>query len=505
MPLSPSPLLPGHSPLPRLGERPADRRALRVGALVAIITLLVVLVPGDLLQTRLVFLAPGLLAHAVDDQGALGASGFQGFSFVWTRRSTGQGGYTSAASLANLRSEAASYHMNTVVIPVVADMPGRDDSVLDWHPTDQYAQLDMLSDADYIQAISDARKAGLEPILELVVKQQDIQSEGSQDARYVGEEWYNQTSAQTLYINGSVSVGTLEHSWIDNYSAFAVHFAQLSQAQHLRYFIFGDGLANVTTDSPNSTASADPQGLVRAAGDDFDASKCAGRHECEWRHVVHALRAPTYSTYMGQKALIGANYTGKLIYAASWAPADGSQGAAPGEFEAITWWNAIDAIGIDAGFPLTQTDADDAAATLVQAWHGKGTGLKGQGDIYSRIGRVADKSNKLVVFTAAGYQSTPQSNTNPGQTDPNGYDPNEQLNDMQALVQTFTGTPWWAGVIWSYDQPVSPRSSQPLWQFGTQWAGDNLQPFSDSNPKGTKLAGIWLASYYHKQPVPCLC
>ena len=504
MPLSPSPLLPGHSPLPKLGERPADRRALRVGALVAIVTLAVVLIPAYLYQIPLVFLAPGLLAKAGDDQATIGSTAFQGFSYLWTRRSTGQGGYTSAASLANLRSEASTYHMNTVVIPVVADMPNRDDSVLNWHATDS-ASLDMLSDADYIQAISDARKAGLEPILELMVKQQDIQSEGSEDARFVGEEWYNQVSSQTLYINGPVAVGTLEHTWIDNYTAFAVHFAALAQAQHLRYFIFGDGLGNVTTDSPSSVASADPQGLARAPGDNFDASKCSGRHECEWRHIVHALRAPTYSNYIGTKPQIGANFTGKLIYAASWAPADGSNGAAAGEFESIKWWDAVDAIGVDAGFPLTQSDSDDAVSTLDNAWHGKGTGLKGQGDIFSRIGRVADKYNEVVIFTWAGYQSTPQANSNPGQTEPNGYDPNEQLNDMQALVQTFSGTPWWAGAIWSYDQPITPRSQQPLWQIGTQWAGDNAQPWSDSNPNGTKLAGIWLASYYHAKAVPCLC
>jgi hemolysin activation/secretion protein len=77
---------------------------------------------------------------------------------------------------------------------------------------------------------------------------------------------------------------------------------------------------------------------------------------------------------------------------------------------------------------------------------------------------------------------------------------------MQALIQTFSGNSWWAGVIWTSDAPLAPRSSQVNWEEGTQWAGDNLQPYdATSNPHGTKAAGIWLAQATHKVPVPCLC
>jgi hypothetical protein len=70
----------------------------------------------------------------------------------------------------------------------------------------------------------------------------------------------------------------------------------------------------------------------------------------------------------------------------------------------------------------------------------------------------------------------------------------EQLNDMQALIFTFRGTSWWAGVFWSADEPVSPRDKQPNWQVGSSWAGDT--------PATSKKAGQWLATYYQQSPPP---
>lgn len=504
MPLSPSPLMPGHSPLPNPGERPADRRALRTGAVVALLTLVVALVPGQMLLPRLEFLAPGLLAKAASSQGGTaGAATFQGFEFLWTRRSGGRGGFTTPASLQNMRSEARDFHMNTVVIPVIADMPDRDASELYWQAS-QSKDLDTLPDLDYLKAIDDARAAGLEPILELQVRQQARQNYPSQDPKYVGEEWYSLGSQSSLFIQGQAySVGTLEHGWVDNYTAFAVHFAQLAEQKHVQYLIIGDGLSNVTVDGSSTTAKADPRGIAPVNGDSFNASLCTGRHECEWRHIIHAITALSYSTYIGGHPQNGANYKGKLIYAASAAPGD-AVGGSTAEFEGIQWWNAVDAIGVDAFFPLTNS-ADLQTPTLIDAWHGKGTGLAGQGDIFGRLQKVADTFNKEILFTAAGFESVPGSNNNPSHTAENAYDPNEQLTDMQALVETFSGTPWWAGVIWYYDEPVAPRSSEtdPVqWQFGPQWAGDNL---NGSKSTDSKLAGVWLSQYYHPASVPCLC
>src|SRR5215469_2757215 len=108
MPLSPAPLLPGTSPIPTPGRRPPDRRALRLGALAALPVLVLALVVGKFALPYALFLAPGLQAQAGGGDSGSGVGDFQGFQFVWTRHQTG-GGYTTPASLDNLRPEQERY------------------------------------------------------------------------------------------------------------------------------------------------------------------------------------------------------------------------------------------------------------------------------------------------------------------------------------------------------------------------------------------------------------
>ncbi len=498
MPLSPSPLLPGTSPLPVPGRRPPDRRSLRVGALVALPVLLVSLVVGQFVLPRLLFLAPGLQAVAgASNPVSAGGVSFQGFVYPWTRRMSG-GGYNTPASLKNMQSQANIFHMNAVIIPVVADMPNRSDSPINWTAG---KSKDTLPDADYEQAIKDARKAGLVPILELVVLQQDPLSKSgtsaNESSQLVGTGWVSFPSTQTINLsNGSSrAVGALEKGWFDNYTAFAVHFAQMSQRYHLPYFIIGDQLSNVSSDNSHTNAKADPKGIDHGVpGESFP--NCTGRRDCEWRHVVHAIQSPTYATFNGHKSQDGGSYSGKLIYAASAVGA--SEGATEPEFEQITWWDAVSYIGVDAFFPLTQ-NADVSPDDLADAWHGNGVDLQGQKDIVSRLTKVSSTYDRPIVFTAAGYESELGSNGNPahttgGQSSP---DNNEQLNDMQALYNVFSQEDWWAGVFWYADYPISPRSAQPNWDTSSNWAGDSLAT--------SKPAGKWLAQVYQRSPLPCSC
>ncbi len=65
MPLSPAPLMPGTSPLPTPGRRPPGRRALRMGALVAIPLLLVSLAAWTIHAAAYLFLALGFWRRLV--------------------------------------------------------------------------------------------------------------------------------------------------------------------------------------------------------------------------------------------------------------------------------------------------------------------------------------------------------------------------------------------------------------------------------------------------------
>jgi hypothetical protein len=481
MPLSPAPLLPGTSPIPTPGRRPPDRRALRLGALTALPVLVLALVVGKFALPYALFLAPGLQAQAGGGDSGSGVGDFQGFQFVWTRHHTG-GGYTSSASLDNLRSEQHDFHMNSVVIPVVADMPARSKSDIYWHSTDQQ-NVDTLPDGDYVKAIQDARQAGLVPILELELRQQDPVSP-NQDPTYIGETWSSLHSGSSI---GLGVIGTLERTWFNNYTAFAVHYAQMSAQYNLPYFIIGDQFTNLSYDTAETSKKGDPQGIDIPPGDSY---QCSGRRECEWRHVIQAIRSPGYATLKDHKSQVGGKYTGKLIYAARWTSAP-EGGATDPEFEHITWWDAVDYIGVDAYFALTQNQADVDVNVLQQAWQGVGQGLGPEKDIYSRLEKVSDTYHHPILFTAAGYNSSPGSNSaSPGQA---AFDDVEQLNDMQALLLTFRGTSWWAGVFWYADAPAAPRESQPNWQYSPLWAGNTLA--------SSKKSGQWLATYYQPSPL----
>ena len=501
MPLSPAPLLPGTSPLPDPRGRPPSKRALRLGAFAAFAALVAFLAVGQLFLPQLLFLAPGLQAQAgggiADDSAASGAT-FQGFVYTWSRdmvRNAPRGsGYNQPASFQNLQSEAGTFHMNSVIIPVIADMPERSNSPLYWHSSDSH-DVSTLSDADYVDAIHDAIKAHLVPILELQVRQHDqVENGGNDTATQVGAGWNFQSYVGIGVGNGgSATVGHLEQDWFDNYTAFAAHYAQMSQQYHLPYFIIGDQLANITVDTDYTSRKADPRGIINVPGDP-SCPGTAGRRECEWRHVIHAILSPGYDTIDGHKSQVGGSYGGKLIYAAYWGKP--SAGVQVSEFDHIGWWDAVDYIGVDAYFPLTQNLQDVDLRSLTNAWNGHFNPPGGEGDIVGRLQRLAENFKKQIVFTAAGYASAAGSNSADGVSDPTRDDP-EQLNDMKALLLTFTPQPWWAGAFWYADEPVVPRESQPFWSSSTAWAGSTLQ--------SSKLAGQWLAGFYHPNPLPCSC
>lgn len=500
MPLSPAPLLPGLSPLPTPGRQPPSPRAVGLGATIALVTLVVALVAGQFALPYLLFLAPGLAAKASDGGGVQNDTSFQGFVFSWDRLTAAKGGiaggYNTLASGHNMRSQAKDFHMNAVIIPVYADMPDRTDRKLSFNSAESGNQS-TLPDADYDRAIQDALTAGLVPILELRVRVwgRTNTSDTPDEAGFIWSGDSVDKTVQPADANKTDSIANLERGWFDNYTAFAVHFAQMAERHHLPYFIIGDGLSSVTYDTDSTNTKADPKGILRKPGDPCP-SNAAGRRECEWRHVIHAIKSQNYPALTSNSALTGAAYTGKLIYAASWThnPEAGVGNAAQSEFDHITWWDAVDFIGVDANFPLTKDEPDVPVGRLMDAWKGQGQGLAGQGNIYQRLENVSDSFQRPLVFTAVQYASASSANTG----NPSGEeDQEEQIADMQALIQTFDDASWWAGVFWDGDQPIEPRSTQPFWKLSPNWAGDTLA--------SSKRAGKWLATYYHDNPLDCSC
>jgi hypothetical protein len=470
-------------------SRPRGRLSGFINAAIALISLLGIFFLGTSLLTGSSFLLAGSSAQAhVGSPGA--ATAFQGFHDLWLRK-WGDHQFTQPDSLHIMTSEANDYHMNAVAIDVTADQNTTTSTTLSYNSADS-GNVDSLSDQDIERAITDAQAAGLTPILTL--QMQVTNDPITNLPSFIGNLWYKVPGEKPLGVGGS-PVGQTEHQWFDSYTAYAVHYAQLSQKYHLPYFIFGNDLVNITTDT-NETGP----GTYGASGANGETFKCNGRRDCQWRHVINAIKSASYTDYQGNKQT-GGGYTGKLIYGASWNSADN----AAIEFEHITWWDAVDFIGVSGYFPLLKTAADSPVQTLIDAWHGKqdDLDLAGQGDIIGRLNAVVQQYKHPLLFTEAGYESVAGSNNAPGQsapTTPVPPDNLEQGNDMEALLRAFTPqvAPWFVGVIWSSDEPKWPRSSVQGWATSTSWAGDTI---TGNGPNDAKPGGKFLAQFYQQRPV----
>lgn len=482
------PILPNPSPTAQHlippPSRPRGRLSGLLNAAIAIFALVLIFFLGSGWITNASFFLPK--RHPQSGIGSPGAAlAFQGFQDIWLRQ-WGKNQFTTPDSKRIMISEANDYHLNAAVIQVTADQGRTYDTTVSYNPKDQ-GNVDSLPDTDIEQAITDAQTAGLTPILSLVIRLTDEPATTS--PTQVGNLWFDQPGQ--IAILGSVAADA-EEAWIDSYTAYAVHFAQMSQKYHLPFFLMGNDLLNMTTDTNNTAKGS--RGAIGSPGDTFT---CSGRRDCEWRHVISAIKSTTYRDYQGQQQTGGA-YQGKLIYGAYW----GSDEKAPTEFEHISWWDAVDFIGVDAGFPLTSNVADAPVSTLKDAWNGKqdDLDLAGQGNIVSRLLAVYNAVKHPLIFTSAGYESAPGANNTPGATPPTARDDLEQKNDMEALLRTFSqdATPWFAGVIWSFDEPKWPRSSVSGWATSMEWAGDTV---TGNGPNDAKLAGKFLASFYQQRPV----
>lgn len=130
-----------------------------------------------------------------------------------------------------------------------------------------------------------------------------------------------------------------------------------------------------------------------------------------WVEVIDAVRA---------------SYDGVVLYAAG------------RDWATVPFWDALDMIGVDAYLPLSDTPTADVA-TLQRGWS----------SVIDRLAALSAQYGHPILFTEAGYTS--QRGT---VTDPSNWristvpDQAEQAAAYQALLTTFSGKPWWAGVFW---------------------------------------------------------
>jgi len=190
--------------------------------------------------------------------------------------------------------------------------------------------------------------------------------------------------------------------WFESYRAFILHYAELAERCHMEILCVGTEL-----------------------GTDVVS------REKDWRDLIAAVRSV---------------YHGKLTYAANWYR----------EFEAVPFWDALDFIGIQAYFPLSEA-AHPSLDDLVEGWKPH---LEAIQQVQSRFG-------KPVLFTEIGYRSVPEAAARPWEW-PSRFesasapsDPDLQADCYEAFFRAVWPLPWIAGAYWWKWFPDGRRWEEP--------------------------------------------
>lgn len=171
-------------------------------------------------------------------------------------------------------------------------------------------------------------------------------------------------------------------AWFASYQTFINHYAQVSQANGADQFCVGTELSGTQN------------------------------REAQWRAVITAVRS---------------RYSGPIVYAANW-----------GDETVLTWWDAVDFIGVDAYYPIVNK-SNPTVAELKAGWS----------PFTAQLSDLATKWHKSILFTEIGYRSQDGAAQHPWDYQVGGaLDLQEQADAYQATIESVFEQPWFAGMYW---------------------------------------------------------
>lgn len=204
--------------------------------------------------------------------------------------------------------------------------------------------------------------------------------------------------------------------WFNNYAAFISHYARIAEENNVELFCIGTELTSAATTK-----------------------------EKMWRTKVIA---PVREIYKGP-----------ITYAANWNE----------EYAQVRFWDALDYVGIDAYFPLSENDRPDLAE-IKRGWE---MWLKELEDFQAKV-------NKPVIFPEIGYCSAPGAAKTPWEEATSGKpDADLQADCYKALFETFWGKNWFYGAYW--------------WRWGTdvRYGGLSNKGYSLQNKPAQQVVTDW--------------
>lgn len=187
---------------------------------------------------------------------------------------------------------------------------------------------------------------------------------------------------------GTIAMNSEEdwEAWFRSYGKFILHYAALAETEGVEIFCIGVELA-----------------------------RTAVEREQDWRALVAEIRK---------------RYRGPLVYAANWWE----------EYDRIGFWDALDYIGVNAFFPLS--DAPDPSAETLFA---------NADSVAGELALLHQRTGKPVLFTEVGFKSTRGTSMRPWQW-PRRFEPEIDLEAQarcyEAVLRVFWNKPWFYGMYW---------------------------------------------------------
>ncbi len=173
-------------------------------------------------------------------------------------------------------------------------------------------------------------------------------------------------------------------AWWSSYRQWILHYARLAERNGTDLFAVGTELQGVT-----------------------------GR-EADWRRLIAEVRRV---------------YRGPLTYAANWGQ----------EAEGLRFWDALDYVGVDAYYPLAESQGDTSEKTL------EANAAK----LAARLEEFQRRWGKPILFTEAGFPSHADAALEPWNEFRSApVDVALQARCYEALFRAFYRRPWFAGMFW---------------------------------------------------------
>jgi len=200
-------------------------------------------------------------------------------------------------------------------------------------------------------------------------------------------------------------------AWFKSFEHYLTHYARMAQTTHADLF---------------------------AIGDEFDSLDAVPQYRPYWLHAIKVARR---------------SYSGPIVYGADWV-----------HYQQVTFWSALDDVGIDAYFPLSSS-ANPSVTQLAASWRTTAAQIQSWR-------RRAGLARKGFIITELGYPSEVGAAQNPGT-----WYPNQPVNlPLQqrcyaATFQTIYRAPWLRGIFWFW----WANPSNPNWQGGPKDNGYTLR------------------------------